>query len=122
MNEQHDHYIQGMNYESFIRRLSASTASTNAHCAGEMQALLNIEAGIVKRFRGQPTEAKWLDTIRKKVLKAYDKLLRIRHLAEADRKRILSLRENVEAASAAKAICELIDATWPIVHRLLPNK
>lgn len=114
-------YSAGMSYENFLRRLSTSSAASTLRCAGEMEHLLAIEDGSGKRIKGQLTQARWLEDIRKKVLKVYDRFLKNKSLINSDREVVVAIRAQVESASSAHEIYRLIELTWPIVHKVIPN-
>jgi|JI10StandDraft_1071094.scaffolds.fasta_scaffold143042_2 hypothetical protein len=114
-------FSAGMSYENFLRRLSTSSNASTLRCAGEMEHLLAIEDGSGKRIKGQLTQSRWLEDIRKKVLKAYDRLLKNKGLISNDREAVVVMRAQVERASSAHEIYRMIESTWPIVLRILPN-
>lgn len=115
------YYTAGLHYENLLKRLNKPQSEIRARCAGEMQSLLAIESGRMERLRGTPTIPKWRESIKKKVLKAFDKLLERKRMVPADRVTALRLREVVLQADNAAEISGAIEGIWPIVNRVLPN-
>lgn len=119
MNQEKQHYNDGLSYEFLIRRINPSIKD---HFAGQLQHLLNIEAGFASRIPGQPTLPAWRDSIRKKLLRAIEKLNKRKRMSEGDRTLLHTWHEYIQSATTASELNHAVQEIWPIVKRILPQK
>lgn len=112
-------YHAGSSYENFLQRILQSKSELRARCSGEMETLLAHERG-VRLPRIVPSKAKLIETVRKKVLKAFDKLLKRRRMSDEDRTSLLALRDRVSQTQDGIVISEALEEAWPIVLRIIP--
>jgi hypothetical protein len=114
-------YSSGMEYENFLQRVLKTKSEIRARCSGEMETLMIHEIGNPLP-RIVPSKQKLLETVRKKVLRAFDKLLKRKRITEQDRTTLLMMQLRVGQTNSGVEISEVISETWPIVDRLMPLK
>ena len=119
MEKRRQHYQDGFQYELLIGYISPGGET---HFGGELQSLLDIETGQAIRISGQPTLAKWRDSIRKKLLRATKKLSTQKRMSEGDRERLEGLMDYIEKAPTAIELNEAVKELWPIAKRVIDRK